>query len=121
MVRAGDLETGELFEVETTSKAAREAYATRVAKQRAAREQLWKRLSLDHLTIHTHRSYVRPIADLFRLRQRRERLERLVDIARLADLHRDRLGLGVGLQVDIADLGRAERRTARGPAAPPAP
>ena len=68
-----DLETGELFEVDTGSRRAREAYATRIAKQRAAREQLWKRLSLDHLTIYTDRSYVRPIADLFRLRQRRVR------------------------------------------------
>jgi uncharacterized protein (DUF58 family) len=73
IVLAEDLETGELFEVDTTSRAAREAYATRIAKQRAGREQLWKRLSLDHLTIHTDRSYVRPIADLFRLRQRRVR------------------------------------------------
>ena len=68
-----DLESGELFEVDTSSEAAREAYATRVAKQRAAREQLWKRLALDHLTIYTDRSYVRPIVDLFRLRQRRQR------------------------------------------------
>ena len=68
-----DLETGELFEVDTSSKRARDAYATRIAKQRAAREQLFKRLSLDHLTIRTDRSYVRPIADLFRLRQKRER------------------------------------------------
>jgi uncharacterized protein (DUF58 family) len=68
-----DLESGELFEVDTSSKRAREAYATRIAKQRATREQLFKRLSLDHLTIYTDRSYVRPIADLFRLRQKRER------------------------------------------------
>jgi len=68
-----DLETGELFEVDTSSKRARETYATRVAKQRATREQLFKRLSLDHLTIYTDRSYVRPIADLFRRRQKRER------------------------------------------------
>jgi uncharacterized protein (DUF58 family) len=73
LVLMEDLETGELFEVDTSSKRAREAYATRVAKQRAAREQLFKRLSLDHLTIYTDRSYVRPIADLFRLRQKRER------------------------------------------------
>jgi uncharacterized protein (DUF58 family) len=68
-----DLETGALFEVDTSSKRARDAYATRIAKQRAGREQLFKRLSLDHLTIYTDRSYVRPIADLFRLRQKRER------------------------------------------------
>jgi uncharacterized protein (DUF58 family) len=68
-----DLESGELFEVDTSSRRAREYYATRVAKQRAMREQFWKRLRLDHLTIYTDRSYVRPIIDLFRLRQKRER------------------------------------------------
>jgi uncharacterized protein (DUF58 family) len=73
MVLMEDLESGELFEVDTSSRQAREAYATTVAKQRAAREQLWKRLSLDHVTIYTDRSYVRPIVDLFRLRQKRVR------------------------------------------------
>jgi uncharacterized protein (DUF58 family) len=68
-----DLESGELFEVDTSRKSARDAYAMRVAKQKASREQLFKRLRLDHLTIYTDRSYVRPIADLFRQRQRRER------------------------------------------------
>lgn len=73
MVVVEDLETGELFEVDTSSRRAREAYAMRVAKQRAVREQLWKRLRLDHLTIYTDQSYVRPIVDLFRLRQKRAR------------------------------------------------
>jgi uncharacterized protein (DUF58 family) len=68
-----DLESGQLFEVDTSRKSARDAYAMRVAKQKASREQLFKRLRLDHLTIYTDRSYVRPIADLFRQRQRRER------------------------------------------------
>jgi len=73
LVLMEDLESGELFEVDTGNPKAREAYATRVLKQRAAREQLWKRLSLDHVTIDTDRSYVRPISELFRLRQRRVR------------------------------------------------
>jgi hypothetical protein len=45
----------------------------RVAKERATRDQLFSRLSLDHLRIQTDRSYVKPIADLFRLRQKRAR------------------------------------------------
>ena len=73
LVLMEDLETGELFEVDTGSRQAREAYATRIQKQRATREQLWKRLSLDHVTIDTDRPYVRPISELFRLRQRRVR------------------------------------------------
>lgn len=68
-----DLETGELFEVDTSRKSARDAYATRVAKAKAARERLFRRLKLDQLTIHTDRPYVQPIANLFRLRQKRVR------------------------------------------------
>jgi uncharacterized protein (DUF58 family) len=73
VIAAEDLETGELVEVDTSSRAVREAYAARVARQRGEREQLFRRLNLDHLTIYTHQPYVRPIAELFRLRQRRER------------------------------------------------
>jgi len=73
LVLAEDLETGELFEVDTGSAAARAAYAARIARERVGREQMFRRLSLDHLTIQTDRPYVKPIADLFRLRQKRER------------------------------------------------
>ncbi len=68
-----DLETGELMEVDTASPRVREAYAARMARVRAEREQLFRRLDLDHLTIHTDKPYARPIAELFRRRQRRER------------------------------------------------
>jgi uncharacterized protein (DUF58 family) len=73
LVLMADLESGELFEVDTSSEAVREAYAHRVARHRAGREQLFGKLRMDHLTIRTDRSYVKPIADLFRRRQRRER------------------------------------------------
>jgi uncharacterized protein (DUF58 family) len=73
LVLAEDLETGELVEVDTSDREVRELYAARVARQRGEREQLFRRLDLDHLTIHTHQPYVRPIAELFRLRQKRER------------------------------------------------
>jgi hypothetical protein len=73
VIAVEDLETGEFVEVDTSSRAVREAYAARVARQRSEREQLFRRLDLDHLTIYTHQPYVRPIAELFRLRQRRER------------------------------------------------
>jgi uncharacterized protein (DUF58 family) len=73
VIAAEDLETGELVDIDTGSRAVREAYATRVARLRGEREQLFRRLDLDHLTIQTDKPYVRPIAELFRLRQRRER------------------------------------------------
>jgi uncharacterized protein (DUF58 family) len=73
LLLAQDLESGEIVEVDTSSKRVREAYAMRVARKRGEREQLFRKLDLDHLTIYTHEPYVRPIAELFRLRQRRER------------------------------------------------
>jgi uncharacterized protein (DUF58 family) len=73
LVLMEDLESGEVFEADTSSAAMREAYALRIARERAGRKQLFARLKLDHLTIQTDRSYVKPIVDLFRLRQKRAR------------------------------------------------
>jgi len=73
LVLCEDLETGELFEVDTSSRHAQSVYGLRVAKERANRDQLFAKLSLDHLRIQTDRSYVKPIVDLFRLRQKRAR------------------------------------------------
>jgi len=73
LVLCEDLETGELFEVDTSSREAQTVFGMRVAKERATRDQLFARLSLDHLRIQTDRSYVKPIVDLFRLRQKRAR------------------------------------------------
>tara|TARA_B100001750_G_C15490574_1_gene591033 strand:+ start:1146 stop:2030 length:885 start_codon:yes stop_codon:yes gene_type:complete len=66
-----DLETGELVEVDTSDKRVREAFARRVHTQRARREQLFRRLRVDHVTVKTDGDYVRPIADLFKRRQKR--------------------------------------------------
>jgi uncharacterized protein (DUF58 family) len=73
LLLAQDLESGEIVEVDTSSRKVRDAYALRVARNRSEREQLFRKLDLDHLTIYTHKPYARPIAELFRLRQRRER------------------------------------------------
>ncbi|MBZ0119613.1 MAG: DUF58 domain-containing protein [Sandaracinaceae bacterium] len=66
-----DLETGELVEVDTWDPAVRKAYRRRFAKARQRREELFRRLSVDHVTVQTDRDYVRPISDLFRRRERR--------------------------------------------------
>ncbi len=66
-----DLETGELVEVDTSSLDVRAEYAREAQRQRAAREHLFRRLQLDHVTVSTDRDFVRPLAELFRLRQRR--------------------------------------------------
>ncbi|MFW6050336.1 MAG: DUF58 domain-containing protein [Myxococcota bacterium] len=68
-----DLESGEVMEVDTSDPRVRRAFAHTVAKERARREQLFRRLRMDHVTVRTDRSYVRPIAELFRTRERRLR------------------------------------------------
>lgn len=66
-----DLETGELVEVDTSNLAVRADYAREAKRQRASREHLFRRLQLDHVTVSTEQDFVRPLTELFRLRQRR--------------------------------------------------
>ncbi|MGB8221921.1 MAG: DUF58 domain-containing protein [Polyangiales bacterium] len=66
-----DLETGELVEVDTSDLNLRAKYAREAKRQRAAREHLFRRLQLDHVTVSTDRDFVKPLTELFRLRQRR--------------------------------------------------
>ena len=66
-----DLETGELVEVDTSDLDVRADYAREAQRQRAAREHLFRRLQLDHVTVSTDRDFVKPLTELFRLRQRR--------------------------------------------------
>ncbi len=68
-----DLETGELLEVDTGDRRVREAYAAQVTRHRERRQQLSRKLRIDHVTVRTDRDYVRPLADLFRKRESRLR------------------------------------------------
>ena len=66
-----DLETGDVFEVDTSDAGVRQAFARQVLTQRAKREQLFRRLKVDHVTLRTDGDLVKPIAELFRRRQKR--------------------------------------------------
>jgi len=68
-----DLETGQVVEIDTSDAAVRQTYQLQAARERARREQAFKRLKLDSVTIRTDRPYAEPIASLFRLRQKRQR------------------------------------------------
>jgi uncharacterized protein (DUF58 family) len=68
-----DLETGTLVPVDTSSRWVREAYRREIARQRAARDGLFKRLGLDHIAISTAKPYIVPLAEFFRRRARRMR------------------------------------------------
>jgi uncharacterized protein (DUF58 family) len=71
MALVEDLETGELVEVDTANLDVRAAFARQAQKNRAHREHLFRRLQLDHVTVSTDRDFVKPLTELFRLRQRR--------------------------------------------------
>ncbi len=66
-----DLEAGEIVEVDTSDLDVRADYAREAQRQRAAREHFFRRLQLDHATVSTDHDFVRPLTELFRLRQRR--------------------------------------------------
>ncbi len=68
-----DLETGELVAVDTGSKRVRDAYKREIAKQKAARDSLFKRLGLDAITISTAKPYMAPLSEFFRRRAARMR------------------------------------------------
>lgn len=66
-----DLESGALVEVDTSDPRVRRAYSHSVLRERAQRHQLFQKLRIDHVTVRTTEDYARPIAELFRRRQRR--------------------------------------------------
>jgi uncharacterized protein (DUF58 family) len=68
-----DLESGELLEVDTSDPEVRQAFQLRYARERARREQLFRKLRLDSITVRTDRDYLEPISSLFKLRQKRLR------------------------------------------------
>ncbi len=68
-----DLETGELVAVDTSSRSVRDAYRREVARQRAQRDALFKRLGLDAIAISTAQPYMRPLGEFFRRRAARMR------------------------------------------------
>jgi len=66
-----DLETGDVIPVDTSSAHVRDTFRREIARQRAGRDSLFKRLGLDTITINTDRPYIVPLADFFRRRARR--------------------------------------------------
>jgi uncharacterized protein (DUF58 family) len=68
-----DFESGELVEVDTSDAEVRQAFQLRFAREKARREQLFRKLRLDSITVRTDRSYLEPITSMFKLRQKRLR------------------------------------------------
>lgn len=66
-----DLETGEEVVVDTSDRAVREHYAKAMKRLRHDRDKMFKKLSLDAVTVWTDKSFVAPLRDLFAKRARR--------------------------------------------------
>lgn len=66
-----DLETGESVTVDTSDPKVRAWYAHEMKRARAERDQLFRKLGVDLVTIDTGGSFVTPLRDLFARRARR--------------------------------------------------
>jgi uncharacterized protein (DUF58 family) len=66
-----DFETGEGVLVDTSDPSVRDHYAQHMRTLRAHQLRLFRKLGLDHCTVRTDQSYVRPLHDLFARRARR--------------------------------------------------
>jgi uncharacterized protein (DUF58 family) len=73
IARLIDPETGETFEVDTSSSNVREAYSERVAAEREARKHLLRRLAIDEVAVRTEGGVVEPLLRFFRARETRAR------------------------------------------------
>ena len=73
IARIIDPETGQTFEVDTSSSNVRETYAERVAAEREARKHLLRRLAIDEVAVRTEGGVVEPLLRFFRARETRAR------------------------------------------------
>jgi uncharacterized protein (DUF58 family) len=73
IARLIDPETGETFEVDTSSTNVREAYSERVAAEREERKHLLRRLAIDEVAVRTEGGVVEPLLRFFRARETRAR------------------------------------------------
>jgi len=73
IARLMDPETGDTFEVDTSSPNVRAAYSERVAAEREEREHLLRRLAIDEVAVRTEGGVVEPLLRFFRARETRVR------------------------------------------------
>ena len=72
LVTFEDVESGQVLEFDSSGPEAR-AYVAAVKRQRAEREQLLRRMSVDFVNVRTDRPYVDALVAFFRARERRMR------------------------------------------------
>ncbi|HJQ52974.1 MAG TPA: DUF58 domain-containing protein [Gemmatimonadaceae bacterium] len=73
IARLIDPETGDTFEVDTSSPAVRQSYSQRVLAERENRKHLLRRLAIDEVAVRTEGGVVEPLLRFFRARETRAR------------------------------------------------
>ncbi|HEY1953469.1 MAG TPA: DUF58 domain-containing protein [Gemmatimonadaceae bacterium] len=73
IARLIDPETGETFEVDTSSPTVRSSYSSSVLSEREARKHLLRRLAIDEVAVRTEGGVVEPLLRFFRARETRAR------------------------------------------------
>jgi uncharacterized protein (DUF58 family) len=73
VARLIDPETGETFEVDTSSPQVRNSYSERVSAESEARKHLLRRLAIDEVAVRTEAGVVEPLLRFFRARETRRR------------------------------------------------
>ena len=70
-VRLEDAETGEIFEVATSSRPVREAYQKAVEERATALQREFRRQQVDSITLRTDRDWVPALQNFFKNRETR--------------------------------------------------
>ena len=71
LIELEDAETGEVIMVDTASRTFRREFAARAEEDTSALEKGFKLINLDFINIHTDRSYIVPLINFFKKRERR--------------------------------------------------
>jgi uncharacterized protein (DUF58 family) len=71
IARLMDPETGDTFEIDTSSATVRQSYSERVATEREERKHLLRRLAIDEVAVRTEGGVVEPLLRFFRARETR--------------------------------------------------
>ena len=69
LARFVDPETGQTFEIDTSSSRVRSSYAEKVNEERDARRHLLRRLAIDEVPVKTDGNYIEPLLKFFRSRE----------------------------------------------------
>jgi uncharacterized protein (DUF58 family) len=69
LARFVDPETGQTFEIDTSSRKVREGFARQINEEREARKHLLRRLAIDEVPVRTDGNYIEPLLKFFRSRE----------------------------------------------------